>query len=438
MWTIFEIGINCFQGFLLIYFMSKRLPTQQENRWWVDILFELLGSLYLCLYLLPSVTISDTTIFLIPFCYAIVTKRGTWLERVLWTITEGVLFTSVTVLMGFLYTSILNVDPTKILRYGVLRIGYVITTNIALTVALVTVAHVGKSRQGNFLSKSSLRIFLGLLLMQFLAIELLHVNQFQVYNSDSILIVINVCMFVVVLLTLLLYEVVAQSAQSKHLAELRLQTMLLTQQHQDDVTAMYKNMIATQHDIRHQINVTKQLLSQDNTVDREIILSLLPNDSQLSNEIITGCIAVDAILTAKRAIAEENGIAFVLKPYPLQKLPINVADFCVLLSNLLDNAIEASMRIEDDIAGKKHIEISFARSWEMFYLSCSNGMNSKTIRRSGDNFLTSKESTQMHGYGIINMKQLVARNKGYFEIEVNDTEFRVNITFPDKEESDVA
>lgn len=152
MWTIFEIGINCFQGFLLIYFMSKRLPTQQENRWWVDILFELLGSLYLCLYLLPSVTISDTTIFLIPFCYAIVTKRGTWLERVLWTITEGVLFTSVTVLMGFLYTSILNVDPTKILRYGVLRIGYVITTNIALTVALVTVAHVGKSRQGNFLS----------------------------------------------------------------------------------------------------------------------------------------------------------------------------------------------------------------------------------------------------------------------------------------------
>lgn len=36
------------------------------------------------------------------------------------------------------------------------------------------------------------------------------------------------------------------------------------------------------------------------------------------------------------------------------------------------------------------------------------------------------------------MKQSVARNKGYFEIEVNDTEFRVNITFPDKEESDVA
>lgn len=438
MWTIFEIGINCFQGFLLIYFMSKRLPTQQENKWWVDILFELSGSLYLCLYLLPSVTISDTPIFLIPFCYAIVTKRGTWLERVLWTITEGVLFTSVTVLMGFLYTSILNVDPTKILRYGVLRIGYVITTNIALTVVLVTVAHVGKSRQGNFLSKSSLRIFLSLLLMQFLAIELLHVNQFQVYNSDSILIVINVCMFVVVILTLLLYEVVAQSAQSKHLAELRLQTMLLTQQHQDDVTAMYKNMIATQHDIRHQINVAKQLLSQDNTVDREIILSLLPNDSQLSNEIITGCIAVDAILTAKRAIAEENGIAFVLKPYPLQRLPINVADFCVLLSNLLDNAIEASMRIEDDTAGKKHIEIGFARSWEMFYLSCSNGMNSNTIRRSGDNFLTSKESTQLHGYGITNMKQLVARNKGYFEIEVNDTEFRVNITFPDKEESNVA
>lgn len=36
------------------------------------------------------------------------------------------------------------------------------------------------------------------------------------------------------------------------------------------------------------------------------------------------------------------------------------------------------------------------------------------------------------------MKQLVDRNKGYFEIEVNDTEFRVYITFPDKEEHEVA
>lgn len=431
MWTILEIGINCVQGVLLIYFMSKRLPTQQEHKWWVDVLFELLCSLYLCLYLLPAVTISDTPVFLIPFCYAIVTQRGTWLERVLWTITEGVLFTSVTVLMGVLYTSILNADWTKIMQYGVLRTGYVITTNIALTVVMVAVAHVGKSRQGSFLPKSSLTIFFCLLLMQFLAIELLYVNQFQVYNSDAILIVIHVCMFVVVILTLLLYEVVAQSAQSKHLAELRVRTMLLTQQHQDDVTAMYRNMIATQHDIRHQLNAAKLLIAQGAPADREIILSLLPNVSQLSNEIMTGCIAVDAILTAKRAIAEENGIAFVLKPYPLQNLPINVADFCVLLSNLLDNAIEASMRIEDDT--KKHIEMRFARSWEMFYLSCINGMNRKTIRRAGDVFLTSKAPAHMHGYGMTNMKQLVARNSGCFEVEMTDAEFRVNVTFPDGE-----
>lgn len=435
MWTIFEIGINCFQGFLLIYFMSKRLPAQQEHPWWIDILFELLGSLYLCLYLLPGVAIPDTLVFLIPFCYAIVTKRGTWLERILWSVVEGILFTSVTVLMGFLYSRILHVDLTRLMQYGVLRIGYVITTNIALTVALVTVAHVGKSRQGNFLSKSSLWIFLCLLLMQFLAIELLYVNQLQVYNRDVILIVIHVCMLVVVILTLLLYEVVAQSAQSKHLAELRLQTMLLTQQHQDDVTAMYKNMIAAQHDIRHQINVAKQLLSQDNTVDRESVLSLLPNDSQLSKEIITGCVAVDAILTAKRAIAEENGITFVLKPYPLQQLPIHVADFCVLLSNLLDNAIEASMRIVDETAVQKHIELRFARSWDMFYLSCSNGMNRNTLHPSGDTFRTSKQPAQMHGYGIANMKQLVARNNGYFEIEVTDTEFHVYVTFPDRKDA---
>lgn len=434
MWTIFEIGINCFQGFLLIYFMSKRLKAPQENGWWVDILFELFGSLYLCLYLLPSVAIPDTLVFLIPFTYAMVTKRGSWLERVLWTIAEGVLFTSVTVLMGFLYSSMLHVDLAKLMQYGVLRVGYVITTNMALTVALVTVAHVGQSRQGNFLSKSSLIIFLCLLLMQFLAIELLYVNQFQVYNRDALLIVLNVCMLIVVILTLLLYEVVAQSAQSRHLAELRLQTMLLTQQHQDDVTAMYKNMMAAQHDMRHQINALKQLLSQEHPADREMLLSLLPDDAPLSNEIMTGCMPVDAILTAKRAIAAENGIAFILKPYPLQNLPIHVADFCVLLSNLLDNAIEGAMRIPEDSAIQKRIEIRFARSWEMFYLSCTNGMNCETIRQSGDTFLTSKKAAQMHGYGIANMKQLVSRNKGRFEIEMTDTEFRVQITLPDREE----
>ena len=55
---------------------------------------------------------------------------------------------------------------------------------------------------------------------------------------------------------------------------------------------------------------------------------------------LTGNLAVDALLTAKRSILQEKGIAFSFQAYPLQGCPLDDVELCTVLGNLLDNAIK--------------------------------------------------------------------------------------------------
>lgn len=102
---------------------------------------------------------------------------------------------------------------------------------------------------------------------------------------------------------------------------------------------------------------------------------------------------IDAVLNQKYQLAQENGIDVQMQVSDLSCVKISADHLVVLLSNLLDNAIEACIKLPDH----RTIECNMILS-NSLYLSVRNTSLPVEIN---DNFIpTSKEPKQDHGYGL--------------------------------------
>ena len=112
--------------------------------------------------------------------------------------------------------------------------------------------------------------------------------------------------------------------------------------------------------------------------------------------IDTNNVIINAILNTKYQEAREKGIVFVLKINDLSNLSISDEDIVVILSNLLNNAMEACEKCVD-----KMIKVKFVRENEQIVISVINTYADKPVIVN-DSYKTSKEDKSMHGMGIRN------------------------------------
>ena len=96
-------------------------------------------------------------------------------------------------------------------------------------------------------------------------------------------------------------------------------------------------------------------------------------------------------------------------------------DMNVLLSNLFDNAIEASSATTDRIFT---IHIKYAK--EIMYVEISNSYAGK-IRKKGEDYQTTKSDKRLHGYGLKNVKYIVSKYHGTINTKTENHIFSVFI-----------
>lgn len=100
------------------------------------------------------------------------------------------------------------------------------------------------------------------------------------------------------------------------------------------------------------------------------------------------------------------------------KIEINDADFCIVISNLLQNAVEEIHRLEDE---DRYIRINVEQGKSFFRLEIRN--SSKAFFNKNKKLPeTQKEDKENHGIGLINIIETMKRNQGKIEIEGNGKE----------------
>lgn len=430
--TLFDIIINFYQGFLIIYYM-RHIFDSDNNSLLTDTIFVFLIGTFFSLYLFLPINIPDTVVFIIPLIYASLTKRGTWATRLFWITLLGVVWTGIVSLLDAAYSNILNISSEIISANPSLRLGYMISCNIALTISTFLMCNFLPHRTAHMLSRSSLFIFLLLLMSEFFLAEIIFNLQYAASMNTVLFMIASITLLILAILSVLIYEIMSSTAEKKRIAELKLKTNILSQEHQNDMKAMYEGLLASQHDLRNRIAIAEHLIESKNMTQDAIINGFICSEDEWKRQFITGNMTVDAILTAKTAVMDSNNIKFLYQPYPLQQLPIDEQLFGIMLSNILDNAIEGVLRLSDDSSIDRTISLKFARSWNMFFLVCTNPFNPSTIQKRGNRFISSKSNAYLHGLATLSIKQTVESNHGKCTFSVSDELFTVKIILPDSE-----
>lgn len=428
-WIAFEMFINILQAALIVYFVHHRFHiTKHERRY--PLLACLAISTYLNCYLFFDIPVTDTLVFIIPLLYSFCISDNKWYVIFFWNAVLTAVFLGVVTLVINIFLLLTNASLEQIVSETPLRVSYVVSCNIAILLAVFIICRLFKHNEP--IPLSALIVFIVMIIAELVIIETLFYIRFENHDRASLFATASICILICATLSLLLFELMSSSIQKQRRYEAELKTTKMTHEHYKEMKDMYSYIVSYQHDAAKQYDLIKHMVECDQSGEGYSYFQRITRPRILQAEFMTGCIAVDALLTVKKLSMDRNNIKFTFQPYPLQSLPICENDFCLILSNLLDNAIEAIQRIEVHKDECK-VSLSFARSWDMFFIVCENDMRPSSIRREGSSFISSKPDSNKHGYGTKSIKSIVDAANGQCSFIVKEAVFRAVITLPYEE-----
>jgi len=173
------------------------------------------------------------------------------------------------------------------------------------------------------------------------------------------------------------------------------------------------------HDIQHHFQLIGTYLADG---DIELAKEYLENMAgRLENVSLvnTGNHILDIVIKDVWKNAEE--IQLIWKGAFPQETKIKDIDICILFSNLLRNAIEATHQS----AQEKKIEVHIKTTVKSMYIRVENPVNNHIIFK-GKRPMSTKPDKMQHGFGSINIEDIVRRYNGHCEYQV-DSQFSIEI-----------
>ena len=158
----------------------------------------------------------------------------------------------------------------------------------------------------------------------------------------------------------------------------------------------------------------------------ETYLRQLNDDlTYVDTTIKTGRVMVDAILNGKINIAAQNKIAVNAKAKIPEDTPVSDVDLCVIIGNLLDNAVEENKKLPEE---NRFLRIYIGQKNTQLYLAFTNAAGKKQQRQQGGLFPSSKGTE--HGFGLGRVESIVKKYGGQFFADSEDGGFTAEILIP--------
>lgn len=183
------------------------------------------------------------------------------------------------------------------------------------------------------------------------------------------------------------------------------------------------------HDMNNHLSVIQSLFHSGNHEEAERYLEKIEGQMAARSRVFCKNSIVNAVLNAKYNLALEHHIDCFFH-IDLEKLiGIDAISLCCLLSNTLDNAIEASIKIPDP--SERHMSVK-ARVTENGYFTyeISNAKRNVVLEEKG-RFRSDKEEAQAHGLGLSNVREMVEKYNGTLDISYTEDMFTVTVLIGD-------
>lgn len=178
------------------------------------------------------------------------------------------------------------------------------------------------------------------------------------------------------------------------------------------------------HDCKNHYLCLSALLQQGNLEDAKAYLDVMTNIFNDTSVIIhTDNYVFDSLLSEKIYLTLQENIE--VEHQISMKPQLNVANFdwCILLGNAMDNAIEACQALDEK--EKRLIQIKAVSIKNSLSVTIRNTANPPQITKNGD-IQTIKVNKEEHGFGIGNMHHIVEKYDGVIQTSYDQGYFTLN------------
>ncbi|MCM1159175.1 MAG: ATP-binding protein [Bacteroidales bacterium] len=192
-----------------------------------------------------------------------------------------------------------------------------------------------------------------------------------------------------------------------------------------DYREQQQDIVKFRHDWKNHMLLLQEMLERGEYEKAEGYFNdLTASTAKSVHKIATGNELVDMILSTKMNALEENEITLQCKGALSEFNFMKSVDSCILLSNLLDNAIEANKKVR----GSHYISLTAKKTEQLFYLEIKNPMTGE-LKQENHRIITTKEERDNHGIGLQNVYDIIKKYKGKYHIATDNQEYTIQMIF---------
>lgn len=197
------------------------------------------------------------------------------------------------------------------------------------------------------------------------------------------------------------------------------------QSHIREIEQLYAGIRGMKHDVKNYISVMELLMDQQNYGEaRKFLGSMEQAMGHLEYIHKTGNPVTDVIINEKCSHAERKNIEFKSKFYFTKDLGLDVFGISVILSNGLENALEAA----GQELGHREITVRSRRQKQVFLIEIQNTFTGVLDWEEKSGLpQSSKQDQSCHGLGLKNIRRAAEQYGGDIDIEAGNGVFTLTV-----------
>lgn len=306
----------------------------------------------------------------------------------------------------------------------------IILSRLILFVGLIILSRISTKKNNSVTADMSDKEWIQFLIFPIFticAVMLMTSSVTKSYHSDIIAIYYIIAIGLIVLNLVvfhLISEILENSRNMKEAEALRQQSIGQLELY-NSMRENYNIQRQRTHEYKNQIVCMDMLMKKKDYSKLEDYIGNISDglDAQL-DMVDTNNDVVNAIFNAKYYEAIKNDVLVVLKINDLSDIKISDNDIVTILSNLLDNAIEAAKQCD---IGKRIVKIKMLYEDAVLSIAVSNSYKAELVPTEDGYIRTTKKDREEHGWGMRNVVATLEKYNAEYIIDYKNGEFVFSI-----------
>lgn len=427
-WMIFELVVNLFQSAIVLQtiraILKDKRTGKKANLAYILFVAILFLELSFVNFIVPFEGIGIIISILIIYIYSLINLKGTFMQKMFWSIFVMLLIMGITIVVLSIEGCIIGKGYLNlVIQKDLYRFVGVVVIQIVLF--YLTRFMIKRTKKDSTYSLKWNEWFVLLIIpvisiftMSFVSLIIINIEDqlSPMQHIFSILLILGI------LMTNSLVYVLYVNMQKDHAKQLEysiLQQAFKSQEKSvEETKILYQSVRSIRHDLKQHFQVALTML-HSGKINEAVDYMEKYNDTVLdgiSNKVFCDNDVVNYIINSKSKICSDRHIKIYI--YIANEIPeFSDLDLCVLLGNALDNAIEG---VSGEGSNEIYLEL---RNVDNFFMISVKNTIINSVLEDNPNLISTKNEKEVHGLGILSMKEVVQKYNGSIEFYESDNKF---------------